>query len=457
MGICSTRLREDLTEMRIVVPATVRKRLLLGAGVAAVAVLAATPAGAALPRAATDRPDDRSSVQVHFLYVVPRDGVDRALDTGSVISASVNSWQAWLRRQTGGRELYVDTSQGELDVSFFRLATDDAVVAGRGPFVREQIEEEIFAAGFNSPTKTYAVYYDGTSTWSCGGADPQPTFRGSVAAMYLRGAPTGAPPCASNPLGVTPPGYFEFGMLHELMHNLGFVPSCAPHVTQVDHVSDSPFDLMWGGDAPWGVGAPEAMRLDVGHDDYYGHGRADCPDFAHNPYLAPPALFELAVAASGRGAGRVEIEQQGVPGVTTCPPDCVGTFRYGSEVKLTAAADDGSLFTGWEGACSGTDDICMLSLDATTSVKARFAKKQYKVGVSVQGPGRIRFQSTSCLRRCSRLVEYAEALVLRAIPQRGARFIGWSGACRGTRPCRLVVKGPISVIARFRPPRTRAG
>ena len=284
-----------------------------------------SPAGAALPRAMTDRPDDRSGVQVHVLYVVPRDGVDRALDTGSVISASVNSWQAWLRSQTGGRELYVDTSQGELDVSFFRLATDDAMVAARGAFVREQIEEEIFAFGFNSPTKIYAVYYDGTSTWSCGGGDPEPTFRGSVAAMYLKGAPPGWIPCASNPLGGTPPGYFEFGMLHEIMHNLDFAPSCAPHVTRVDHVSDSPFDLMWAGDAPWGVGRPDLMRLDVGRDDYYGHGRADCPDFANSPYLAP------APAGGGGGSGG-----GGAGGTTPTPPatPAAGTTRIG-----TASAD----------------------------------------------------------------------------------------------------------------------
>ena len=263
-----------------------------------------SPAGAALPRASTDRPDDRVGPQVHFLYVVPRDGADRGLDTNSVISASIGSWQGWLKGQTGGRELYVDTAQGEIDISFFRLATDEATVAARGAYVREQIEEEIFAAGFNSPSKLYAVYYDGLSTWSCGGGDPDPIFRGSVAALYLKGAPLGWIPCASNPLGGTPPGYFEFAMLHEIMHTLDFVAPCAPHVTRLDHVSDSQHDLMWAGDAPWLTYEPQLMTLDVGHDDYYLHGRADCPDFARSPYLAPtPEPTPAGGGESGSGSG----------------------------------------------------------------------------------------------------------------------------------------------------------
>ena len=276
-----------------------------------VAVALCSPAGAALPRATIDRPDDHAGAQVHFLYVVPRDGADRALDTNSAITASIGSWQGWLRGQTDGREVAVDTSQGEIDVSFFRLAMDDATVAARGAYVREQIEEEIFAAGFNSPSKLYAVYYDGSSTWSCGGGDPDPVFRGSVAAMYLKGAPPGWIPCASNPFGGTPPGYLEFVMLHEILHTLDFVAPCAPHVTRLDHVSDSQHDLMWAGDAPWLTNEPQLMTLDVGHDDYYLHGRADCPDFARSPYLgpapapapAPTPAPEPAPGSRGGGSG----------------------------------------------------------------------------------------------------------------------------------------------------------
>jgi hypothetical protein len=259
-----------------------------------VIVVASTTAASALagssvlPRATGDRQDDFAGPQIHVVYVVPHDGEDRALDTNSVIARSVASWQKWLQGQTNGVGLRLDTYQGELDISFFRLATNDAVVASRREFVREQIEEEIYAAGYNSPTKVYVVYYDGFSTWACGGGDPQPTFRGAVAALYLRGHPEGAAPCAAYPVGSDPPSYNDFGILHEIVHTLGFVPSCAPNARRdyvAGHVSDSRYDLMWSGEEPWGTTEPHLMQLDVGRNDYFGHGRTDCPDLARSPFL----------------------------------------------------------------------------------------------------------------------------------------------------------------------------
>jgi len=361
-----------------------RLRLWLSMGVAAVAALAAagefgapgasTGAAAARDRVVTDMPDDVSGPQVHFLYVIPRDGEDRGLDTSSAIEKSVSSWQAWLMKQTGDRVIRVDTYRGQLDLSFFRLNTADAVVASQGPYVREQIEEELYAAGYNSPTKIYAVYYDGSSSWSCGGADPQPTFRGSVAAIYLKGTPPGAPPCSSNPLGVDPPGYFEFGMLHELVHTLGFVPRCAPHArgdSDAGHVSDSRHDLMWSGNEPWGTNEPALMQLDVGRDDYYGHGRSNCPDLSASPYLAP--LHSVSVTVSG--PGRVTSSPPGID----CPGSCTGKFA--GSVTLTATPSAGALFTGWAEACSGTA-TCVVTGEG--SVTASFVTSAHRRTLSLR-------------------------------------------------------------------------
>ncbi len=84
----------------------------------------------------------------------------------------------------------------------------------------------------------------------------------------------------------------DIAMLHELVHTLGFVAECAPHHTLNGHASDSPNDLMWSGNAPWQL----PPRLDIGRDDYYGHGRSDCADLARSPYLTsnpPPAPLRL--------------------------------------------------------------------------------------------------------------------------------------------------------------------
>ena len=243
-----------------------------------------------LPRATSDRADDFAGKQVHLFYVVPADGTDRQLDTAPVggIPSSLAGWQGWLHGQTGGRGIRIDTYQGQPDITFFRLAATDAAVASHGAFVREQIEAELKPAGFNVAGRIYAVYYDGGSTWSCGGAGPTPTTGGSVTAIYLQGTPPGSPPppaCNTNPIGGSPLGYIDFAMLHEIVHTMGFVPACAPHVTFQDHVSDSRYDLMWSGPLPWGTNEPDQMQLDVGHDDYYLAGIPGCRDMSTSPWL----------------------------------------------------------------------------------------------------------------------------------------------------------------------------
>jgi hypothetical protein len=260
-----------------------------------------------LPRVTADRPDEVQGAQVHAVYAVPSDGADRALDTSGAVAASVDAFQRWLARETGGPKLRLDTSGGELDVTFVRLPKSDAEIASRGAFVRDELESLLGQAGHLRAGKLYAVYYDGRSTFSCGGGAWPPRLPGRVAAMYLRGEPPGATPCSANPLAAPggEAGYMDIAMLHELVHTLGFVAECAPHHTRSGHTSDSPNDLMWAGDAPWQL----PPRLDIGRDDYYGHGRPDCPDLARSEFLTsftppPPPPPEVKVHAFDAGPAR---------------------------------------------------------------------------------------------------------------------------------------------------------
>jgi VCBS repeat-containing protein len=240
------------------------------------------PTYAAAQRQLTDLPDEVAGLQVHFLYVIPNDGVDRALDTNGVVANEVDVFQRWLEGQTGGRRLRVDTAGGQLDISFFRLSRTDAEIASHGAFVRDEIEAELTAAGFSAPGKIYGVYYDGSSTFACGGGAWPPTLPGTVAALYLQGEPPGAPPCSTNPFASPggPPGYLQYAMIHEIFHTMGIVPTCAPHHTLAGHVSDSPTDLMYAGDEPW-----TPSTLDVGRDDYFGARIPGCQDLATNGWL----------------------------------------------------------------------------------------------------------------------------------------------------------------------------
>lgn len=242
-----------------------------------------------LPRSTEDRPDDSPNYQVHIVYVVPGDGADENLDTNGAINTSVASFQKWLLEQSGGQKLRMDTYEGSLDVTFVRLTSDDASMAAEGAYIRDRIEAELAAAGFDDERKLYAVYYGGTANDTCGGGAWPPDLVGRVGAIYLKGvfADPNIPSCGSNPLALTEdePGYFDFSMLHEIVHTLGFVATCAPNQTHRGHVSDDPRDLMYAGDEPW-----NPQFLDTGRDDYYGHNNEDCPDLAKSAFMEPPTI-----------------------------------------------------------------------------------------------------------------------------------------------------------------------
>ncbi|NTX66882.1 hypothetical protein HUA74_40160 [Myxococcus sp. CA051A] len=265
--------------------------------------LAPAPFSCPSVRATGDRADGTTDYKVKILYVVPSDGVDRALDTSGALCRSVQAQYSWFTSQTtNGAALRYDVSGSVLDIQFVRLSKTDAVMKGTAntgnvntgyAYVRDRIELELAAMGLLSDTrKLYAVYYDGTSEWSCGGAPWPPTLMGRVTALYLKGLPSGPVPCASNPIGgsSTLPGYIEFAMLHETLHGLGIVPAAAPNQHASGHVFDSARDLMYAArpgtsDPGWDIYSG-AVVLDSGRDQYYGHSGSQL-DLDQSAFLSP--------------------------------------------------------------------------------------------------------------------------------------------------------------------------
>ena len=242
------------------------------------------------PHVTVDQTDDAQGNQVHVLYVVPSDGTDRFGTLANGIATSVASWEQWFSGQTSGSQLRLDTAQGILDMTFIRLHRTDAQMESYGIFVRDQIEYELLANGFSDQSKIYLAIYDGggTNIPECGGGTLPPTLPGSVGALYLNGTPQGAPPCNTNSFtnSVNAPGYLEFSSVHEIVHMLGFVPTCAPHQTLSGHVSDSNTDLMYAGPQPW---IPSV--LDFNRDDYYKATVSGCLDLGNSSFLNPtPAV-----------------------------------------------------------------------------------------------------------------------------------------------------------------------
>ena len=266
---------------------------------------APAPAEDVAGRAVVDLPDDSGDAQIKVMYVLPADAADRRLDLDGTLARSIASTQAWLGRQTGGPKLRYDTTNGQLDIGFLRISRTGADMAATGLNLRDAIEAELVKAGFDKANKVYAVYYDGDSQGACGGGAWPPKLPGKVAAQYLRGhAPPPAAPCGSQPIGgsTTVPAYLDIAALHEIFHTLGAVAECAPNHTRAGHVAGDPNDFMYAGDQPWG--SPADLILDIGRDDYWGHGRTDCLDLARSAFVDPrPADAQMPPGWPAGNAG----------------------------------------------------------------------------------------------------------------------------------------------------------
>lgn len=240
------------------------------------------PSKCSAERTAEDRPDDVEGYQVRAFYVLPSDSKDEEHDKNGRIETAFASANAWLAKATGGPKLRLDTCEGKLDIGFLRMSKTDAEIKARGAFVLDEIQDELGPRG----TKILAVYYGGGSTYSCGGGQYPPLRVGHACAMYLHGTPPGPNTCDVHELGRPDGtlGYFELGIIHEIFHTLGAAASCAPHLNEEGHVSEDRRDLLYRGSEFWDIG-PQ-MILDIGRDDYWGHGTS-CLDVSKSVFLDP--------------------------------------------------------------------------------------------------------------------------------------------------------------------------
>lgn len=91
------------------------------------------------------------------------------------------------------------------------------------------------------------------------------------------------------------------------------------------------------------------------------------------------STFTLTVTLSSTGGGSVT--GTGVD----CGADCTQTYPQGTPVTLTATPDSNSVFTGWSGACSGSDPTCELTMDEDVSVTVTFEPSSETGGKDLSG------------------------------------------------------------------------
>jgi hypothetical protein len=141
-----------------------------------------------------------------------------------------------------------------------------------------------------------------------------------------------------------------------------------------------------------------------------------------------PNVGMLMVSMTGDGTGTVTFQGSG----RVCTIACVETGPPNSSVTVTAQADPGYQFQGWDGACTTTDWDCSVSLSGNKEVRARFTKFTELVQIAVTGAGQGTVTSSpagiSCPGDCVATFHYGEEVTLTVSPGAGVALIGgWSG------------------------------
>jgi len=125
----------------------------------------------------------------------------------------------------------------------------------------------------------------------------------------------------------------------------------------------------------------------------------------------------------------------------------MANYAAGTVVTLTAQADAGSEFVGWDGCDAVSGNTCTVTMDAAKWVTATFALQQFMLTVTKNGIGYGNVTSTSnppsatqinCGAYCYAAYDWSTVVTLSAKAGIGSVFHGWRG-CDAVSVSRCVV------------------
>lgn len=139
----------------------------------------------------------------------------------------------------------------------------------------------------------------------------------------------------------------------------------------------------------------------------------------------------------------------------TCPmvTFCSASYSDNETLTLTAVADTGYTFTGWDGDCSGTDATITLTMNSDKTCHAKMVSTSVPMLV-IANPtqGKVTGLDIDCGTTCSATYSEPKTVQLTATPEPGYSFTGWSGDCSGTdNPLTINVNGAKNCVANFAP------
>ena len=252
-----------------------------------------------------DLKDIDDGYNIHVMYVIPADGVDKEYDLNSKISMLLYQIDKWFnsktkdRLYTDGQNLKFDRKEnGKIDITFLRLEKVDNEISKEGIQAVNVLQPAISSHGFNDPKKVYFIIYGGSNRDVCASSQlPSYATEGIIAntaALYYPGKRSGS--CIDNNGGFKP----EFNetakaALHEILHVLGAVPQCAEdHLVFKSEgtINDGigghiaiPGDIMYSVQS--NVTYDKAKHLDYKSTNYYNHNNENCLDIAKSRYVIP--------------------------------------------------------------------------------------------------------------------------------------------------------------------------
>ena len=132
--------------------------------------------------------------------------------------------------------------------------------------------------------------------------------------------------------------------------------------------------------------------------------------------------------------------------------DCTTAVTLGSTLTIVETPDDGFVFGGWSGACSGTSRSCTLQMDDDKTATGSFRKP--RLTVSVNGNGTVTGGGIACTSGsssgCSSDEASGQDVTLTATPGSGGSFTSWSGCTSSSgATCTVTMSGDKSVTANF--------
>ena len=219
--------------------------------------------------------------------------------------------------------------------------------------------------------------------------------------------------------------------------NGGVCWSTAPNPTTSDNCTSDVYDL----------GAFTSSITGLTPNTPY-HVRAYATNSAGTAYGADVGFttliaYRLTTQVSPDGNGTIGLNPSG------------GSYDAGSSVQLTAGPAWGYRFDHWELDLSGSANPTSIIMDANKSVRAVFvALPQYTLTVAKTGDGNGTVTSLppgiDCGATCSNSYYEGSVVTLRAIPDSGSYFAGWSGGCTSQAlTCMVTLDAAKTVTATF--------